>query len=183
MRHSLAKAAALALIAPLAGGMLFAPPAHASPAKTAQADEPWSVFKVAVVAPAKVKAGGKITYRIAIENRGPEKADYFYLGGLLPKGITGRIHYKAREGTECGGEGRQIWCWTPYEMEKYDTEWLQVTVQLKKGTKGTATARLGAQSWNVPTGTADLSKEELDRIGDKFPVWFFAKTAKTKIVR
>src|SRR5687768_5529313 len=106
MRHPLAKLASFALVAPLAGSMLFATgPASAAPAVaaktvTAEAPDPYSTFVTSVKAPKKVKAGGKITYKIAVKNLGPHQADRYWLGGKLPKGIVDKLYWDADEGTE-----------------------------------------------------------------------------------
>ncbi len=186
MRHPIAKIATLALVAPLAGAtFLAAAPASAAPAsvKTAatKADDPYSKFGIIVKAPKKVRAGGKITYTIAAVNHGPYTADFYYLGGKLPKGIYGSVSYKGTKGTKCSFYSDGFWCWGPYALEVDDYDFLQITVKLKKGTKGTAVARLGALSADIPTGAENLNKERWKELGIKSYYWW--KTVKTKIVR
>ncbi|GAA5074633.1 putative repeat protein (TIGR01451 family) [Thermocatellispora tengchongensis] len=192
MSRSLKKVASLALVTPLAGAMLFAAsaPASAAPVKvaapakavTAVADDPYSVFKVSVKAPAKVKAGGKITYSISAKNTGPYVADAYYIGGKLPKGIVGTVYYNGPKGTQCAWDESGFWCWGDWALEVGETDALKIHVKLKKSTKGHARAQLGVIAYDVPTGAENLSKEELDRIGG-IKGWLFAKNVKTKIVR
>ncbi|MFI6321411.1 hypothetical protein ACIBG8_27995 [Nonomuraea sp. NPDC050556] len=167
------------------GSLLFAAaPASAAPAaaaKTTKADDPYSVFDVQVKAPKTVKRGGKITYRISAVNTGPYQADNYYMGGPLPKGIVSKLRWNGPDGTQCDWDSSGFWCWGPWILEKGDSDWLTITVTLKKGTKGTAKTRLGAIVYDVPTGMEDLNKEELDRVGG-FNTWFYAKSVKTKIL-
>ncbi|GAA2880737.1 hypothetical protein GCM10010517_43410 [Streptosporangium fragile] len=184
MRHPISKIAALALVAPLAGGMLFTAPASAAPAQApasaaATADEPYSAFKVSVSAPKKVRAGGKITYTIKAVNEGPHLADTFYMGGLVPKGskITA-IH--APKGTVCDNYSDGFWCWTPDALKVGQYEAIQVTVKLGKKSGRTAEAILGVDTYDVPNGAENLSRDEYERMGIKG--WYFVKKVKTRIV-
>jgi uncharacterized repeat protein (TIGR01451 family) len=186
MRHPIAKIATLALVAPLAGAtFLSAAPASAAPvavkAAATKADDPWSVFKVAVAAPKKVRAGGKITYTILATNKGPESADVFFMGGKLPKNISGKVSYVGPKGTKCKFYVDGFWCWTPYILEKDDYEVLKIQVKLKKNARGVAVAKLGALSADIPRGAENLDRERLKELGIKSYYWW--KTVKTKIVR
>lgn len=191
MRITHAKAASFALIAPLAGSLLFAAaPASAAPvaaatsvtakAVSAKADDPYSVFSVKVKAPKTVKRGGKITYRISVYNNGPHLADNYYLGGKLPKGIVNKVYFDGPEGVQCDFYSDGFWCWTPYVLEKGESDWLTIEVKLKKGTKGIAKAKVGAEVWDVPTGMGDLNKEEISRLGG-VTGWDYTKNVKTRI--
>jgi hypothetical protein len=186
MRRSIVKIASLALLTPLAGATLFATtPAAAAPATApaaAGADEPFSVFKVTVAARKKVKAGGQILYSIRARNTGPHLADAYFIGGRLPKGIVDKVHYSGPKGTKCEWDRTGFWCWGDWTLEVGETDWLKIQVKLKKKTKGVAVAKLGAISYDVPTGAEGLSKEELDRIGG-IKGWIFTKTAKSRIIR
>ncbi|SEL51534.1 DUF11 domain-containing protein [Nonomuraea pusilla] len=177
MRNSLLKAAALAMVA----GALAIPAAPASASTATKADDPYSVLAVSVKAPKIVKRGGKITYKLTVTNKGPYDADYYWVGGVLPKGIKDRVNYRVPKGTECDFRGRDFWCWGPWVLEKGDSDWLNLTVALKPTTKGVAKAELGAIVWDVPTGMENLDKEEIDRLG--FKKWFYNKPVNTKIVR
>ncbi|MFI6502318.1 hypothetical protein [Nonomuraea typhae] len=178
MPKSITKAAAFTLIA----GALILPavPASATTAVKASADEPYSVMKTTITAPKTVKRGGKISYRIKVLNTGPHQADAYWLGGKLPKGITGKIYYGGPKGTKCETDTVEFWCWGPWELEKGDVDWIGIEVTLKKNTKGVATAELGALVYDVPIGMENLDKEEIDRIGG-FKRWFYGKKVKTKI--
>ncbi|MGW0590704.1 hypothetical protein [Streptosporangium sp. NPDC002607] len=183
MRHPISKIAALALVAPLAGGMLFATPASAAPAQVPAAvkaaAEPFSSFTVSVSAPKKVKAGGKVTYKIKAVNKGPYAADAFYMGGLLPK-HSKVTAISAPRGTECDNFKDGFWCFTPYALEIDDYEIITITVKLGKKSGRTAEAILGVDTYDLQTGAEDLSREELERLGTKG--WYFVKKVKTRIV-
>ncbi|GII63107.1 hypothetical protein Skr01_31920 [Sphaerisporangium krabiense] len=191
MRHPLAKIAATAVAVPLAGALMFAalPASAATSAKSgtvtatakAAGEDPYSAFSVTVTGPKKAKRGGEITYRIKGVNNGPWTADDYYLGGTLPKNLRGPVYYDGPKGTKCGFFPDGFWCWPPYALEKGESTWLTITVRLKKGATGTATAKLGVNTWNWPTGAEDLSRDELRRIGVKG--WYFTKPVKTKIAR
>lgn len=185
MRHPISRIVALALVAPLAGGMLLTAPASAAstqaPAATVKsAAEPFSSFAVTVSAPKKAKAGGKITYRIKAVNKGPYEADAFYMGGLLPKGAKATA-VSAPKGTECGNYEDGFWCFTPYALDIDDYEIITITVKLGKKSGRTAEAILGVDTYDLQTGAEDLSRDELERLGTKS--WYFVKKVKTKIVR
>ncbi|MBP2707260.1 hypothetical protein JOL79_26100 [Microbispora sp. RL4-1S] len=186
MRHRIAKIASLALVAPLATGAAFfaAAPAQAAPASVkavaAKASDPYSVFKVKLRAPSKAKVNRKITYKLDVVNSGPFDANYYWLGGTLPKGVT-KVWYRGAKGTQCDFEGRTVICWNPYILEVGDSDWLDLTVQFKKGLTGRATAKLGAIVFDVPTGAEDLDRRALKELGYKS--WFYAKSATTRIVK
>ncbi|WP_433371199.1 hypothetical protein [Streptosporangium sp. CA-115845] len=184
MRHPISKIVALALVAPLAGGMLLATPASAAPAQVPAAvkaaAKPFSSFTVSVSAPKKAKAGSKITYKIRATNKGPYPADAFYMGGLLPKHSKITVIY-GPEGTTCDTYEDGFWCWSPSVLEIDDYETIAITVKLGKKSGRTAEAILGVDSYDVPTGAENLSRDELERLGNKN--WFFMKKVKTGIVR
>ncbi|WP_084955920.1 hypothetical protein [Thermoactinospora rubra] len=174
MRNTLTKIGALVL----GGVLLFS----AAPAQATTADDPYSVMDVVIKAPKKVKAGGKIHYEISAVNTGPHVADYYFLGGKLPKGIVDRLYWDGPKGTKCEWDDSGFWCWGDWVLKKGHEDWLEIDVRLKKSTKGTAVAQLGALVYDIPTGMENLSKEEVDRLGG-FDVWFYGKKVKTKIVR
>ncbi|WP_406673767.1 hypothetical protein WBK31_34325 [Nonomuraea sp. N2-4H] len=185
MRNTLPKVATVALTA---GALLLtAVPASATTSATASAAaaqaEPFSVFDVSVKAPKKVKAGGKISYTVIAQNKGPHYADYYFLGGQFPKGIDlKKVYYRSSvKGTECELDGRALYCFIPKVVEKGEAIAMIFDVRLTKKARGTQTARLGIVSYDVQTGMEDMSKEELDRLG--IPVHGYAKTVKTKVVR
>ncbi|GAA5074662.1 hypothetical protein HNP84_007421 [Thermocatellispora tengchongensis] len=198
MRRQLGTLIGIGLVAPLA----FAPPAAAKTAdasvtapnaapnaapktapKTAGAtlDDPYSKFQVSLSYTKRTKRGGKITYSIRAKNLGPHYADYYWIGGQVPKGVKPTLYWDGPKGTKCSWEGQWFWCWGPYVLYKGQTDWLKFQVTLKKNTKGTAVAKLGILAYDVPTGATGLSEEELDRIGG-VQGWRFLKTAKTAIV-
>ncbi|MFI6535371.1 hypothetical protein ACIBHY_23190 [Nonomuraea sp. NPDC050547] len=186
MRNSITKVATFTLVA---GAMILpAVPAAAGTATTTTtvaakaSDQPYSIMKVGVRAPKTVKRGGKIQYRIDVLNTGPHQADYYWVGGKLPKGIVNGLRYNGPKGTQCDWDPTGFWCWGPWELEKGDKDWLDIQVTLKKGTRGTATAQLGALVYDIPIGMENMDKEEIDRIGG-FKSWFYGKKVKTKIVR
>ncbi|MFG1697055.1 hypothetical protein [Nonomuraea sp. NPDC049309] len=179
MRNTLPKVATAALTA----GALMLTAAPVSAAVQASKNEPFSVFDVSVKAPKKVKAGGKISYTVVAQNKGPHYADYYFLGGEFPKGIDlKKVYYRSSvKGTECELDGRALYCFIPKVVEKGEAIAMIFDVRLTKKARGTQTARLGIVSYDVQTGMEDMSKEELDRLG--IPVHGYAKTVKTKIVR
>ncbi|GIH80408.1 DUF11 domain-containing protein [Planobispora longispora] len=157
------------------------PAASSSAPARAALDKPWSNFKISIKAPKRVRNGQEFMYEVKVSNTGPEAADYYYIGGtLLPRGINDTVYYKGPKGTECDFYDDGFWCWTPWILEKGESESLRIWVKLKKKTKGTAVARLGVDTWNVPTGGDDLSRDEWKRMN--FPHWYITKTVKTKIV-
>ncbi|GAA0362748.1 hypothetical protein GCM10009530_10470 [Microbispora corallina] len=184
MRH-LSKLAGLALVAPLAGATFFAAaPASAAPATvksaTTKADDPYSVFKVKLRYPTKAKVNRKITYKLDVVNSGPYDANYYWLGGTLPKGVK-KVWYTGSKGTQCDWSGRSIICWNPYILEVDDSDFVDITVQFKKGYTGKASARLGAIVFDVPTGAEDLDRRALKALGYKS--WFYSKAATTRITK
>ncbi|MER5420991.1 hypothetical protein [Streptosporangium roseum] len=185
MRHPIYKIAALALVAPLAGTMLLAAPASAAPTKAPAAavktaDDPYSSFDVRISAPGRVRAGGTISYTIKATNTGPYEADSYYLGGVLPKGSKiVRVH--APKGSECGSYEDGYWCWLPSILEVGEYESVKFVVKLGKKSKGTATAILGVDTYDLPTGSETLNRDEFERMG--FKSWYFVKKVKTRIAR
>ncbi|MEU8383858.1 hypothetical protein [Streptosporangium sp. NPDC048865] len=180
MRHPISKIVAFALVAPLAGGMLLAAPASAQAPAAAVKAEPYSTFAVTVSAPKKVKANGKITYRIKAVNKGPHQADFFYMGGLLPKGSKATAVFGPK-GTTCDTYDDGFWCWGPDIIEVGDHETMAITVKLGKKSGRTAQAILGVDSYDIPTGAENLSRDELERMGIKS--WYFVKKVKTSVTR
>lgn len=193
MRITNAKAASFALVAPLAGSLLFAAaPASAAPAAAAHttvsataAADPYSVFHVVVKAPKTAKAGGKIRYSIVATNEGPYEATggTWFVGGQFPKGLDlAKVRFRASvPGTECALTGRDLFCLFPATVKMGERVSIVFDGKLKKSAKGTQTAVLGVASYNVDTGMENLSKEELDRLG--IPGYGFLKQVKTKVVR
>ncbi|WP_329426596.1 DUF11 domain-containing protein [Streptosporangium sp. NBC_01495] len=183
MRHPISKIIALALVTPLAGGMFLAAPASAASAQAPAAAvkaEPYSTFAVTVSAPKKVKANGKITYKIKAVNKGPYEADLLYFGGQLPKGSK-LTAVGGPKGTECDSYEDGFWCWVPHIVKVGDYETMAITVKLGKKSGRTAEAVLGVDSYDVPTGADTLSRDELERMGLKH--WYFVKKVKTQIAR
>lgn len=193
MRKSIAKIATTTLAASAAGAVFLAgAPASAAassapaaaPAVAATAAvkaEPFNRFSVSVKYPRKVRKGGTITYTIRAVNRGPHDADYYWLGGKLPKGIKGTVYYTGVKGTKCDFYTDGFWCYGPSILEVDERDYLILKVKLKPGTKGTAVARVGAYSADVPTGAETLNKEMFKKLGIKSYYWW--KTVKTKISR
>ncbi|MEO3853458.1 hypothetical protein [Acrocarpospora sp. B8E8] len=197
MRRTSGMLAGLTVLVPLA---LTAPPAAAAkittpttattatalPAKAAKR-APYANFKIHhVTYPKKVKAGGKVTYSFQITNVGPHSADYYYIGGILPKGIVTTLKWGGPKGTECFWEGREFWCWPPPILYpnpaegQTDTTWLTIQITLLKGTRGTLTTKLGAITYDVPTGAENLDKSQLKELG--IDGWITTRTVKTKII-
>jgi hypothetical protein len=175
----------------LAGGLAAAPmvaPAQAGAttttgpvARTASIKiAPYSSFKISVKYSSRTKRSGKITYSVQAKNLGPHYADYYWMGGEVPKGVVPKLRWGGPKGTKCTWEGRWFWCWGPLRLEKGKTDWLKFQVTLKKGTKGVAKARVGVMSFDVDQGMENIDEEELKRLGIKGYYWL--KTAKTRIV-
>ncbi|WP_433249707.1 hypothetical protein ACQPYK_02865 [Streptosporangium sp. CA-135522] len=185
MRHPISKIAALALVAPLAGTMLLATPASAAPTKAPaaavkKADDPYSSFDIRVLAPSKVRTGGKISYTIQATNKGPHLADSFFIGGVLPKGSRIIQAYGPKD-AECDSYKDGFWCWYPDALKVDDKAAIRIVVKLDKSSKRTATAVLGVDTVDLPTGAENLSRDEFERMG--FKRWYFVKKVKTKITR
>ncbi|MFI7132957.1 hypothetical protein ACIBQ1_45290 [Nonomuraea sp. NPDC050153] len=171
-------AAPLAVPAPASAATTSATtvPAAATVARV----KPFSSFKISAKGTDRTKRGGKITYSIRAKNLGPYYADYYWMGGEVPKGVVPRLRWGGPKGTKCTWEGRWFWCWGPLRLEKGKTDWLNFQLTLKKGTKGTATARLGVMSFDVDQGMENIDEEELKRLGIKGYYWL--KKVNTKIV-
>ncbi|WP_327088179.1 hypothetical protein OIE66_38615 [Nonomuraea sp. NBC_01738] len=176
----IAAAPIVALTTPASATTATTASAAADAAVTRAVGKPYSKFKISVTYNKRTKRGGKITYRLRAKNLGPYYADYFWIGGEVPKGVVPTLRWGAAKGTKCTWEGRWFWCWGKYRLEKGDTEWLNFQVTLKKGTKGLAKARLGVIAYDVPQGAENIDKEELKRIG--IDGWQWLKSAKTTIV-
>ncbi|MDF5754880.1 hypothetical protein [Spongiactinospora sp. TRM90649] len=151
-------------------------------AQATQADQPYSSFKVELKAPKKVRAGGTVTYSIKATNLGPHAADAYFIGGRLPKGISGKVTYWGPDGTKCDWDDTGFWCWGDWVLKVGKTDSLKLSFKLKKSAKGSASAKLGVETYDVPTGAEEISREELERIG-AIKGWDFTRTVKTKIVR
>lgn len=172
---------ATSFVVPLVVPGAVVTPAAAETVTAAQ--KPYSSFKISVKHTARTKRGGKITYKLRAKNLGPHYADYYWIGGEMPKGVKPTLRWSGPKGTTCSWKGRWFWCWGRYRLEKGRTDWLNFQVTLKKGTKGTkgtARARVGIISYDVPTGAENVSKEGLERLGIKGFYWL--KTARTRIV-
>ncbi|MBG0827284.1 hypothetical protein HS041_05855 [Planomonospora sp. ID67723] len=168
-------------VAPAVPAAASATAAPSSVSSQTKLDKPWSSFKVSVKAPKRVRNGQEFMYEIKVTNLGPQKADYFYVGGTgLPRGINDTVYYKGPKGTECDFYEDGFWCVTPWILDEGESETVKVWVKLKKRTKGTAVARLGVDTWNVPSGGENLDRSEWKRLA--FPHWYITKTVKTKIV-
>ncbi|MEQ4720857.1 hypothetical protein [Nonomuraea sp. B19D2] len=174
----------------LAGGLAAAPlavPAQASAATTTAPtaaavtqSKPFSKFKISVKHTTRTKRGGKITYYVRAKNLGPYYADYYWMGGKLPKGVRPTLRWGGPKGTKCTWEGQWFWCWGPLRLEKGKTDWLNFQLTLKKGTRGTVAAKVGVMSFDVDQGMENIDEEELKRLGIKGYLWL--KTVKTQIV-
>lgn len=186
MRKPLATFLGVALTASLAPAAVampaFATSAAAAPLAAAPAavKKPYSNFKITISYDKRTKRGGKILYKVRATNLGPHTADYYWIGGQVPKGVVPKLRWGASKGSKCTWEGRWFWCWGRYVLKKGKTDWLNFQVTMKKDTKGTAVAKLGVIAYDVPTGAENIDKEELERIG--IDGWSWLKTAKTKIV-
>ncbi|RSN01110.1 hypothetical protein DMB42_39625 [Nonomuraea sp. WAC 01424] len=142
--------------------------------------KPFSSFKISVKYNNRTRRGGKITYYLKAKNLGPYYADYYWIGGQVPKGTVPTLRWGAPKGTKCTWEGRWFWCWGKYVLQKGKTDWLNFQVTMKKGTKGVAVAKLGVIAYDVDQGMENIDKEELKRLGVKGYYWL--KSAKTTIV-
>ncbi|MGW2213524.1 hypothetical protein ACWCSD_00925 [Nonomuraea sp. NPDC001684] len=142
--------------------------------------KPFSNFKISVKYNNRTRSGGKITYYLKAKNLGPYYADYYWIGGQVPKGVVPTLRWGASKGTKCTWEGRWFWCWGKFVLPKGKTDWLNFQVTLKKGTRGVAVAKLGVIAYDVDQGMENIDKEELKRLGIKGYSWL--RTAKTKIV-
>ena len=197
MRHSLTKTAAFALVAPLAGALLFsAAPASAAPAgalaapavaqvSTVKVSDPFSVFDINLKATKKVKPGGLIKYSLTATNEGPYEATAgtWFIGGIFPKGVDlKKIKYNSSvDETICALDGRELFCLVLSTVNKGEYVQMNFYAKTKKNAKGTQTATLGVVSYDVQTGMENLSKQELDRIG--MPSKAYSHSVKTRIVR
>ncbi|WP_327586363.1 hypothetical protein OHA25_04620 [Nonomuraea sp. NBC_00507] len=152
----------------------------AAPTTTTARLAPYSSFKISVKHTTRTKRGGKITYYVKAKNLGPHYADYYWMGGEVPKGVVPTLRWGGPKGTKCTWEDRWFWCWGPIRLEKGKTDWLNFQVTLKKGTTGTAKARVGVLSFDVDQGMENMSEAELKRLGIKGYHWL--KTVKTTIV-
>ncbi|WP_067136586.1 DUF11 domain-containing protein [Microtetraspora malaysiensis] len=187
MRQPIAKIAMLALVAPLAGTtLLAAAPAGATAATTAAttASDPFSVFKISNVKyTKKAKPGGLVKYTFTATNTGPYDADYYWIGGTLPKGVDTKkkLYWNGPKGTECDWEGSEFWCWTPHVLEVDESDWLSIQFRLKKTARGAQVGAVGAINFDVPHGAEDLDKKRLKELGIKG--WIYTKKVKTAVVR
>ncbi|MFB9628893.1 hypothetical protein [Nonomuraea helvata] len=177
----------------LAGGLAVAPlavPAQASAAATTVRTtvpttavaqlKPYSKFKISVRHTTRTKRGGKITYYVRAKNLGPYYADYYWMGGQLPKGVRTTLRWGGPKGTKCTWKGQWFWCWGPLRLEKGKTDWLNFQLTLKPGTRGSVAARVGVMSFDVQQGMENMNEEELKRLGIKSYLWL--KKVRTQIV-
>jgi hypothetical protein len=184
MRHPIVKIATTVSAALLTGATLFAAaPASAVTSAAVKATDPFSSFTIRAKATAKVKPGGRIHYSIDATNRGPYAADYYWIGGTLPKGTDTRktLYYDGPKGITCDYSGRDFWCWNKEVLEVGQSTRLTFDLKLKKSFHGTATAKIGVITYDVPTGAETLNKELLQKLGIKG--WIFSRTVKTKVIR
>ncbi|GII93648.1 DUF11 domain-containing protein [Sinosporangium siamense] len=184
MRRQFGTLIGIGLIAPLAVATMPVAAFAASPTRavgaTSSAKAPFSKFKVDLRWTKATKRGGKLTYAIRATNLGPHTADYFWIGGYVPNGVVPTLYWEAAKGTTCTWEGRLFWCFTPNVLAKGQSEWLNFRVTMKKGTKGTAVAKLGVVAFDVPQGAHTLSKEEIKDLNLKGH--YYLKTAKSTII-
>ncbi|MEV0971918.1 DUF11 domain-containing protein [Microtetraspora glauca] len=185
MRHPIAKIAMLALVAPLTGATLLATaPAGATAASVARADDPYSIFKISNVKyTKKAKAGATVKYSFTATNTGPHPADYYYIGGILPKGVDTKkkLYWDGPKGTKCDWEGREFWCWTPHVLDVDESDWLYIEFRLKKTARGAQVGEVGAINFDVPHGAENLDKKRLKELGIKG--WIYTRKIKTQVVR
>ncbi|WP_214103294.1 hypothetical protein [Acrocarpospora catenulata] len=178
MRNTIVKIASFAL-APVVGATLFA----TAPA-AAKVDEPFSIFKISNVKyTKKAKAGGFVSYSFKATNTGPHDADYYWIGGILPKAVDTKkkIYWSGAKGTECEWAGREFWCWAPYVLEVGDSDVLSIKFRLKKNARGTQVGQVGAIAYDVPSGAEDLDRRALKELGIKG--WIYTKKVKTVVVK
>ncbi|MET9338623.1 hypothetical protein [Nonomuraea sp. NPDC003804] len=189
MRRAIGMFIGLGLVAPLTPLAVAAPAAAAvtppaglaAAATTATAaKDPFSKFSVKVTYNKATKRGGKITYLIKAKNLGPYDADYFGIGGFVPKGVVPTLKWGGPKGTSCVWQDQVFLCVPKYQVPVGGTTWLNFQLTLKKTTKGTAAARLGVVAYDLPTGAENLDEEELARMGLKGHL--FMKSTTTKIV-
>ncbi|MEO3853452.1 hypothetical protein [Acrocarpospora sp. B8E8] len=178
MPHPIVKIASFAL-APLVGATLFA----TAPA-AAKADDPFSVFKISNVKyTKKVKSGGWVKYSFTATNTGPHAADYYWIGGTLPKSVDTKkkLYWSGPKGTQCDWAGREFWCWTPHILEVDESDRLSVQFKLKKNARGWQYGEVGAIAYDVPTGAGDLDRQALKELGLKG--WIYTKKIRTLAVK
>lgn len=185
MRRAVGMFLGLGLVAPLAPLAAAAPAAAAvaplaGPVMAAAKKDPFSKFSVSVSYNKATKRGGKITYYIKAKNLGPYDADYFGIGGFVPKGVVPTLKWGGPKGTQCVWEGQVFLCMPRYQVPVGGTTWLNFQLTLKKNTKGSANAKLGVVAYDLPTGAENLDQEELARMGLKGHLYM--KNTRTKIV-
>lgn len=192
MRFSPVKAA-LALIIPLSGGLLFsaapalaAPTAH--PAEVSAADRPFSTFAVTAAGSKTVRPGGTLRLTMKGRNTGPYAADAWFATALLPAAadISKRVRFTSSvKDTAChvtkSGGHKVVVCLLNRTLAKSRDFKLSLDVRVKKNAKGTLKSGLYVLSYDVQTGMEDFSQEELDRVG--IPNHLFGRTVKTKVIR
>ncbi|MEV0582919.1 hypothetical protein [Nonomuraea sp. NPDC050310] len=194
MRSLLAKAAAFAIAAPLAGALFLTPAASAATtaapvaAQTA-ADEPYAAFDTTVSGSKTVRRGGTLRLSIKGVNAGPHNADVWFVYAALPPAadLGKRVYFRSSvKGSACvpnedidGNKG--VLCILPRDLKKGQGFSLSVDVRVKKTAKGTLKSGMYVISYNVDTGMEDLSQAELERLG--VPGYLFGKEIKTKVVR
>lgn len=172
----------LAIASPAEAAVLSAPApvTQVVPAAVVRKD-PFSRFKVSVRYDKSTKRAGKITYYIKAKNLGPYAADYFGVGGQLPKGVKPTLRWGGPKGTQCVWQGQIFLCVPKYQVPVGGTTWLKFQLTLKSNTKGTAKGRVGVIAYDLPTGAENIDQEELARIGG-LKGHLFMKPTTTKIV-
>ncbi|MFI6481347.1 hypothetical protein ACIBH1_25685 [Nonomuraea sp. NPDC050663] len=189
MRKSIATLIGAALVAaPLtvtapAQAQVAAP--AAAPVTAAVARPPYSKFKISLTYDKKTTRGGKITYLLKAKNLGPHYANYYWIGGRVPKGVVKRLRWwtgPKTASTRCDWKGEWFWCWGPWALPVGETDVLQFQLTLDKKTRGPAVARLGVRSWDLPTGAHNLPEDELKRLGMTADDHYDLVSAKTTII-
>nr|WP_062340513.1 DUF11 domain-containing protein [Herbidospora sakaeratensis] len=171
---------AIAGVALLAAAALVAPAA----ASATTADDPWSLFKVTKLSyTKKAKPGGYVTYTFHVTNTGPHAADYFDVGGLLPKDVDlkKKIVYGAGDDLKCFLDGRHFLCPNDFILDVGDSTWVSIRFQLKKTAKSTQTGKVGAFVYDIPAGAENLDRARLRE--QNLKGWEMMRTVKTAVVK
>ncbi|WP_248962351.1 hypothetical protein [Sphaerisporangium perillae] len=187
MRRHLSALAALTLAGSLAGASLAVPAtadataATAAPASvTHVAAAPQSPLSTSIRWNRLVRRGGTITYSLKSTNKGEFATDLAGIFARLPKGASKiRVVGKASS-TLCEVSGRDLFCIFDTLNPGRSTT-LKIRVWLKRSTHGTASARIGSYSIDVPPGVDITNEDELERLDLQNEVLW--KTFKTRIVR
>ncbi|WP_170990832.1 DUF11 domain-containing protein [Herbidospora galbida] len=170
---------AIAGVALLASAALVAP----ASASATTADDPWSLFKITKLSyTKKAKPGGYVTYTFQVTNNGPHAADYFDVGGVLPKHVDlkKKISYGSGDELKCYLDGRNFFCPNDFILEVGDSTWVSLRFQLKKTAKGTQTGKVGAWVYDIPAGAENLDRARLRE--QNLKGWEMMRTVKTAVV-